>query len=127
MSVEPGQISWMTPDITHTDNDSVASASIWIVGLSVLLGWIPVIGPAIAGYVGGRKAGSPGRGLVAGVIPAILLGVIVGVVLAMFELPVIGTVTGIAVAIWIAIEAIPLLMAAAVGGWVDQERTGPAS
>lgn len=109
---------------TRADNDSVVAASLWIVGLSILLGWIPVIGPAIAGYVGGRKAGSPGRGVVAGIIPAILLGIIVGVILAMFELPIIGTVTGIATVIWVAIEAIPLLIAAAIGGWIDREQTG---
>lgn len=117
----------MTTHMTHTDNDSVAIASVWIVGLSILLGWIPVIGPAIAGYVGGRKAGSPSRGLIAGIIPAVVLGVIVGIVLALFELPIIGTVTGVAVAVWIAIEAVPLLIAAAVGGWADREQTGPAS
>ena len=117
----------MTTQITTTDRDSITLASVWIVALSILLGWIPVVGPAIAGYVGGRKAGSPGRGVVAGIIPAIALGVLVAVVLAMFELPVIGTVTGVATVIWIAIEAIPLLIAAAVGGWIDQEQTGPAS
>ncbi len=115
----------MTQTGLATDKDSVAVASLIMVGLAILIGWIPIVGPAIAGYVGGRKAGSPGRGFVAGLIPAAIVGVLVGLILALFDLPVIGTVTGFAVAIWVAIEAIPLLVAAAIGGWVDQAETGP--
>lgn len=89
-------------------------------GLAILIGWIPIVGPAVAGYIGGRKAGSPGRGFVAGLIPAVIVGILVVVILALFDLPIIGTVTGFAVAIWVAIEAIPLLIAALIGGWVDE-------
>jgi hypothetical protein len=32
--------------------------------LSMLLWWLPLIGHAIAGYVGGRRAGTPARGMV---------------------------------------------------------------
>ena len=109
------------------DDDSIAIASLWMVGLAVLLGWIPIVGPAIAGYVGGRKAGSVGRGIIAGIIPAVILGAIVGIVLALFDLPLIGTLTGIALAVVVVVDAIPLLIAAAVGGWVDTAETGPPS
>lgn len=112
---------------TVTDTDSIAAASLWMVGLGILLGWIPLIGPAIAGYVGGRKAGSPGRGVVAGIIPAVVIGAIVGSILVLFDLPIIGTLTGVALAIAIVVDAVPLLIAAAFGGWVDQAETGPPS
>lgn len=114
----------MTQSDLATDKDSIAVASLIMVGLAILIGWIPVVGPAVAGYVGGRKAGSPGRGFIAGLIPAVIVGVVVGVILALFDLPVIGTVTGFAIAIWVTIEAIPLLIAAAIGGWVDEAETG---
>lgn len=35
----------------------------------VLLWWIPVFGPMISGYVGGRKSGSPIRGIISVLIP----------------------------------------------------------
>ena len=117
----------MTQQDLATDRDSITIASLIMVGLAILIGWIPIVGPAIAGYVGGRKAGSPGRGFVAGLIPAVIVGILVGVILALFDLPIIGTVTGFAIAIWVVIEAIPLLIAAAIGGWVDQAETGSPS
>lgn len=107
-----------------SDKDSIVVASLIMVVLAILIGWVPVVGPAVAGYVGGRKAGSAGRGLIAGLIPALIVGILVGVILALFDLPIIGTVTGFAIAIWVAIEAIPLLIAAAVGGWLDEAETG---
>lgn len=115
---------FITQTNTATDKDSIAVASLIMTALAILIGWIPIVGPAVAGYVGGRKAGSPGRAFVAGLIPAVIVGVLVGVILALFDLPVIGTVTGFAIAIWVAIEAIPLLVAAVVGGWVDEAETG---
>jgi len=47
----------------------VYRGAFWITLLSLLLWWIPVLGPAVAGYVGGRKAGTPLRGAVAALIP----------------------------------------------------------
>ncbi len=47
----------------------VYRGAFWITLLSLLLWWVPVLGPAVAGYVGGRKAGTPLRGAVAALIP----------------------------------------------------------
>lgn len=47
----------------------VYRGAFWITLLSLLLWWIPVLGPAVAGYVGGRKAGTPLRGAIAALIP----------------------------------------------------------
>ena len=41
--------------------------------LSVLLFWVPPFGQMIAGYVGGRKAGSPFKGLLAALLPMCLI------------------------------------------------------
>ncbi len=53
---------------------SLASAVNWMGGLSLLLFWMPVLGPLIAGVVGGMKAGSVGRAIAAVFVPAILTG-----------------------------------------------------
>ena len=42
--------------------------------LSILLFWIPFIGPLVAGFVGGRKAGSLGNAILAVFLPAVIVG-----------------------------------------------------
>lgn len=44
----------------------------WMGGLSLLLFWLPVLGPLIAGYVGGVKAGTIRRAVAAVFVPGIL-------------------------------------------------------
>ncbi len=46
--------------------------------LSVLLFWLPPFGQMIAGYVGGRKAGTPMKGLFATLLPVIFVFMIYG-------------------------------------------------
>ena len=53
---------------------SVGSAIVWMFVLSILLFWLPLGGPLIAGFVGGRKAGSVGNAIVAVILPALVLG-----------------------------------------------------
>jgi prepilin-type processing-associated H-X9-DG protein len=54
------------------NRESVQGAFAWTLGLSVCLGWLPVLGPSIAGYVGGRKARKTGSAVAAAVVPAAL-------------------------------------------------------
>ncbi len=58
-----------------TRSGSVASATLWMFVLSLLLFWLPIVGPLIAGFVGGRKAGSLSNAIVAAFLPAIVFGV----------------------------------------------------
>src|SRR5437660_12838370 len=51
---------------------SCAGAFGWILGVSILLCWLPVLGPFLAGFVGGRKARWPGTAFAAAIIPAAL-------------------------------------------------------
>lgn len=49
-------------------------AGVWYTAiLSVLLFWIPPFGQMIAGYVGGRKAGTPKKGFAAALVPMCLV------------------------------------------------------
>jgi len=45
------------------------SAVKYTFGLSLLLWWLPVFGQMIAGYVGGRRAGAPWKGMIAALLP----------------------------------------------------------
>jgi len=48
--------------------------------LSFLLWWLPIFGQMIAGYVGGRRAGTPWRGVAAALIPLAVIFIISGAV-----------------------------------------------
>jgi hypothetical protein len=53
---------------------SLAAAINWMGGLSLLLCWLPIAGPLIAGLVGGVKAGTVRRAVAAVFLPALLTG-----------------------------------------------------
>ncbi|OGS44213.1 MAG: hypothetical protein A3K76_06230 [Euryarchaeota archaeon RBG_13_57_23] len=55
------------------------SASKYVLVLSLMLWWLPMFGQMIAGYVGGRRAGGPWKGVVASIIPVVAIwGVMTG-------------------------------------------------
>lgn len=49
------------------------SASKYVLILSLMLWWLPLFGQMIAGYVGGRRAGGPWKGVAAAIIPVVCL------------------------------------------------------
>jgi len=57
------------------DNEvySTRMAFVFCLGISLLIWWIPIIGPAVAGYVCGRKTGSMVKGLFCALAAGILL------------------------------------------------------
>ena len=55
---------------------SLASAINWMGGLSLLLFWMPVVGPRLAGRGGGVEAGPRRRAIAAVFVPAILTGLL---------------------------------------------------
>ncbi len=62
--------------------------------LSILLWWLPLFGQMIAGYLGGRKAGTPIKGVIVAVIPVFII-VLFMVGMDMGMLPFLGTIAGI--------------------------------
>lgn len=95
---------------------SLVVAGLVMLALSLLLVWLPVVGPLIAGGVGGRMAGSPGRGIALALLPAIVVGLVIVLVLGAFDLPVLGAVAGVGVGLIVLVQDVPLLVGAAVGG-----------
>ena len=47
------------------------SASKYVLILSLMLWWLPMFGQMIAGFVGGRRAGSPWKGVAASIVPVV--------------------------------------------------------
>jgi len=48
----------------------------YIVVLSAILWWIPLFGPILAGYVGGRRTGGPKKGILASIVALGIIGTI---------------------------------------------------
>lgn len=97
-------------------------AVLWMIGLTLVLFWLPVIGPGIAGVVGGLKAGTTGRGIVASLIPAALAAILVILVATLFAVPWLGALLGAGIFIVIIFESAPLLVGAALGGFFAERR-----
>ena len=86
-------------------------------GLSLLLFWLPVFGPLIAGLVGGFKAGTVGRAVVAVFLPALLMGVLAaGAAAYLTDFMLWGVVAGIGTLALMLLQIGPLLGGALVGG-----------
>jgi len=94
---------------------------LWMLAISLLLFWMPVLGPFIGGLVGGKKAGSVGRALAACFLPAFLFAAFVFLAAAIFGgVPLfgllLGGVVGTTVAATILVEGFSMVCGAIVGG-----------
>lgn len=94
------------------------TGAVWMFVLSLLLFWLPVFGPLIAGFVGGRKAGSVGSAIAAVFVPAIALGVLFFVLAtAVTFMPFVGAIAGAGGFVAAAgLISGPLLVGAIIGG-----------
>lgn len=88
----------------------------WMLLLSVLLFWLPALGPLIAGYVGGKKAGGTIRGIFAAILPTLLVGAAIFVIGAGLELPLIGAIAASVVVLYLLIHGGGVLIGALIGG-----------
>ena len=61
--------------MAEENEGSLTAAVFWMLLISLLLFWLPFVGPLIAGIVGGRAAGSVGSALVAVIAPCIIIAV----------------------------------------------------
>ncbi len=98
-------------------NGNIINAMLRMFVISIPLFWLPVIGALSAGIVGGKKAGSPGRAMIAVILPAILLG---GGLLAFSSnlsgLPIVRVVSGLRGLSFAMFNIGPLMIGAIIGG-----------
>jgi hypothetical protein len=105
----------------HDERSSVFSGSLWMVGISLALFFLPAINGFVGGLVGGYKVGGSGRALTAAILPAIVVGLGLWLLLAVLEAPVIGFLSGIALIGLIVFSSLGLLLGAAIGGAVSDK------
>lgn len=92
-------------------------AIIWMAVISLVLFWLPVAGPLLAGFVGGRTAGSASRGLLAALLPAVILSlVLLGAGTALIGLPIIGAIASVSLFLVVVVQGLPVIVGAIIGG-----------
>jgi hypothetical protein len=106
----------------------------WMGGLSLLLFWIPVFGPLVAGLVGGYKAGTIPRAVLAVFLPAVLMGLLAaGAAVYLTDFILWGLVAGLGTVALMLLQIGPLFVGAVGGGiaamaheaWRQRQRTRP--
>lgn len=95
---------------------STGSALLWMLGVSMLVFWVPVAGPVFAGFVGGLKAGGTGPAVVASILPAIMVATLVFLLGTTVTLPVVGALVGAGTLLVMLFQSLPLVAGAALGG-----------
>ena len=103
--------------MTGRKKGSIGSAIVWIFIISVLLFWLPVIGPLIAGIVGGKKAGGVGSAIIAVLLPGVFFAIILFLLASSLTgIPLLGAIAGAGGVILSIAHVGPLLIGAVVGG-----------
>ena len=96
---------------------SIMGAIFWMFLISILLFWLPVAGPLVAGFVGGRKAGGIARGILATILPSIILGLALFFLAAILSgLPVVGVIAAMGGLVLALSQVGLLLIGAIIGG-----------
>ena len=100
---------------------SITRGIIWMLFISVLLFWLPIIGPLIAGIIGGKKSGGVGAAIMAVFLPAFIVGAGAFAMASILSgLPVIGIVAGLGGLTLALMNVGPLLIGAIIGGVLSQ-------
>ena len=96
---------------------SISGAMLWMTVISLLLFWIPVLGPFIAGFVGGRVAGGVGPAIIATFLPAVIFGALLFVLATVLTgIPLIGAVAAAGGMVVALAHVGPMLVGAILGG-----------
>jgi hypothetical protein len=100
-----------------TTEGNIIVGMIWMLVISLLLIWLPALGPLIAGIVGGKLAGGVGPGLLAALLPGLLLAIFLLFFGTVFTgLPVVGAlIAGGSMLLYLLYIPI-LLIGALIGG-----------
>lgn len=99
------------------ENGSIVIAIIWMSVISLLLFWLPFVGPLIAGVVGGKSAGGVGSAILAVLLPCIVFGALLFFVASSLTgIPLVGAVAGAGGLVLALAHIGPLLLGAIIGG-----------
>jgi len=112
----------MLREVPPEDRKSIVTGSLWMVGLSVLLFFVPGINGLVGGFVGGYKVGGVQRALLAAVLPALVVAACIWGLMALLDLGVLGLFAGATIGGIILFSDIGLFIGAAIGGAVSNKK-----
>ncbi len=90
--------------------------------LSVVLAWLPLLGPLVAGVIGGYYCGTVGRALLTVLFPAIILGVFVWFMSHMLDNAIAGFLFAVGGVVLVLVHEFGLILGALLGGLIAQRR-----
>lgn len=96
--------------------ENIFVASAWMVGLTLVLFFIPLLNGLIGGAVGGYKAGDWKRAVGAALIPAVIVSVVLAVVISMMNAPILGFFAGMTAFMLVLLADVGILIGAVIGG-----------
>ena len=104
--------------VVHKQGGGAVVGAVWMFLISLLLFWLPLFGPLIAGFVGGKKSGGVGSAIGAVLLPAVILAVLFFIFgTALTFMPVIGAVLAAGGFIGaLGFISAPMLIGAILGG-----------
>ncbi len=102
---------------------NVIEGSLWMIGISLVLFFIPMLNGLIGGFVGGYRVGTPKKAMMSAFLPAVVVAVGLWLMLMAFGLPVAGFFTGITVAMLIVLSEVGLFVGAFIGGMAGEQKT----
>jgi hypothetical protein len=115
----PHPVASGPPPVAVRRGGGVGAGIAWMFLMSILLFWLPVVGPFLAGLVGGKKAGGVGAALGAALLPAVLISVFIfGVASTLTGIPLLGALLGMGALALCLAHAVPLLLGALIGGLI---------
>jgi len=103
-------------------NRGVWPAWLWMFVLALLLGWIPFIGPAIAGFVGGLQAGDTRSAMIAALVPSVIVAGLLFLLGSVVGLPIVAALVSAGLVVILLIGSLPLLAGAFLGGMLSERR-----
>jgi hypothetical protein len=112
---------------TGRDRRSMAAGAFWMVGVTLVLFFLPLVNGVIGGAVGGYKVGDWKRALGAAVLPALVVTLGLWLIVAAFGAPVLGFIGGTAAGIVVLLADLGIFVGAAIGGAIAQSRKRPAT
>lgn len=101
---------------------NIVEGSLWMVGITLLLFFLPLVNGLIGGLIGGYRVGGIGRALLAAILPSIVTAIGMILIFAAFEAPVWGLFAGAAGGLVVALADLGIFIGAAIGGALGQSR-----
>lgn len=111
--------------LARSERSSIVAGSLWMIALTLVLFFLPLINGIIGGLVGGYKVGGAGRALLAAILPAVVVAAGLWILFAVADAPVWGLLAGLTGAVLVILADVGIFIGAAIGGALSN-RHAPA-